>query len=83
MTEQEAFSQIRGFYWRLRALRSFQTARRRWLYRQIRKCKFSLVEAGIDPEWLRLYCRFFSRLDPHAQRRLEAYSKLIDRPAMP
>ena len=79
MTEQQALSDIRGFYWRFRALRSFQTARRRWLYRQIKKRRLFLVESGVDAEWVRLYCRFFSRLCPHAERRLAAYSKKIGR----
>ncbi|GHU14824.1 hypothetical protein FACS189441_5440 [Betaproteobacteria bacterium] len=80
MTEQQALSEIRGFYWRFRALRPYQTARRRWLYRQIKKLRLYLVESGVDPEWVRLYCRFFSRLNPQTARRLDAYAKKIGRP---
>lgn len=66
--------EIRNLYWHLRAIRPFQGARRRKLYRQIAKHKAALIADGFNPELLRLYCRQFSNCHTEAARaRYEAF----------
>jgi hypothetical protein len=74
MNEQERlFSEISAYYWRIRALRPYQRARRRWLYRQVGKRKAALIALGVDAEYVRLFCRFHSCLSPQSEARLDAY----------
>lgn len=65
--------EIRNYYWHVRALRPGQGARRRWLYRRIAKLRLILLEDGLDPELLRLYCRAQASLDRAAVRRFMVY----------
>jgi len=66
---------IRNCYCRLRLLRPMETAKRRWLYREISRVKVVLAADGVDREWLRLYCRQFASLDRAAAARFKAYSE--------
>lgn len=67
------FSEIRSLYTRLRFCRSWNDAcRRRW-YRRIRKSKLRLLEAGVDPEQLRLYCRYLKNPKDEARRQRYLY----------
>lgn len=71
---QSHLGAIRNYYWQIRAVRSYDGAKRRWLYRQVAKHKAVLIAAGVDAELLRLWCRQFSRCYPEASReRFEAY----------
>jgi hypothetical protein len=54
-------SEIRNQYWHLRALRPWEQAKRRKLYRKITKIKAVLIADGLDKELLRLWCRQFTR----------------------
>jgi len=54
---ERALGEIRNLYWHIRQLRPFQSALRRKLYREVVKRKCQLIEAGVDSERLRLFCR--------------------------
>jgi len=69
---------IRNHYWHLRAIRPWQQAKRRKLYRQIKKVKIILARDGFDPEELRLYCRQFTSCNPAAITRYEQYLQKRD-----
>lgn len=56
----EGFGPIRWCYWNLRYLRAWDSAGRRRMYRRIRKERERLVAGGVDPEYVRLYCRWMS-----------------------
>lgn len=51
---------LRHFYWSLRAVRGYDQARRRKLYRYIRQERDRLAECGINQELIRLLCRHLS-----------------------
>lgn len=71
---EKHLAEIRNLYWHVRALRPWQGAKRRKLYRQIAKQKAVLIAGGFDPEELRLWCRRYSRCyQAAAGRRYEAY----------
>lgn len=62
------FAVIRNLYWHLRAVRGYDLAARRRYYRLIAVEKKRLLEAGVDPEEIRLFCRSLSRPDDrHAE----------------
>ena len=66
-------SSLSNLYWFLRAKRRFSAPRRRW-YRLIAEEKKRLLEAGVDGEELRLYCRVLANpANMHASRRWEAH----------
>lgn len=68
------FSKLHNLYWFIRYTRNPSTKRR--YYRYVEKEKKRLLEAGADPEELRLLCRTLSaRLNYHAEKRLAAYRK--------
>jgi hypothetical protein len=64
-----------SLYWRLRACRAWDGARRRRYYRYIAQEKRRLLEdVGVDWEELRLLCRHLANLqNRHAERRWETY----------
>lgn len=57
---------IQNLYWFLRYHRNYDEAKRRKLYRQIAAEKKRLHETGVDPELVRLVCRFLA--NPKNQR---------------
>jgi hypothetical protein len=57
---------LRAAYWQIRACR-FSACRRRW-YRAAARQKKRLLDAGADPEAVRLYCRFLA--NPSSEDRL-------------
>ncbi|MDR4520006.1 MAG: hypothetical protein R3E36_05320 [Nitrosomonas sp.] len=68
------FSKLRNIYWFIRYARH-ASAKRRY-YRHAAKEKKRLLEAGVDPEELRLICRTLSkRLDLFSERRLIKHRK--------
>lgn len=68
------FSKLRNLYWFIRYARNPNVKRR--YYQQAADEKKRLLEAGVDPEELRLLCRALSkRLDLRAEKRLAAYRK--------
>lgn len=68
------FSELRNLYWFIRYARNPSVKRR--YYRYVAAEKKRLLEAGVDPEELRLMCRALSRrLDLHAEKRLATYRK--------
>lgn len=75
----DEFRQLAPLYWKLRAIRSFDQAGRRRLYRAIRAERDRLEAAGIDSEWIRLYCRYMSSSanDCPELRRLMAYQDML------
>lgn len=69
------FSKLNNLYWQIRYHSRNKSAKRRY-YRYVAAEKKRLIETGVDPEELRLYCRVLSsRLNFHAQRNLENYRK--------
>jgi len=58
--------EIRNHYWHLRALRPFEQAKRRKLYRKITKIKAVLIADGLDETLLRMWCRQFTRCHTEA-----------------
>ncbi|MDR4513159.1 MAG: hypothetical protein R3E38_00530 [Nitrosomonas sp.] len=68
------FSKLYNLYWHIRYTRNRNTKRRYYRYVAVEKKR--LLEAGADPEEVRLLCRALSaRLNRHAERRLAAYRK--------
>lgn len=70
-----SFLRIRNYYWHIRSARPFEQAKRRRYYRYVEKEKRLLLAAGVDPEFLRLYCRQFASLDPAAGKRFRQYAE--------
>lgn len=69
-------SNIRNFYWRIRATRN--PSEKRKYYRYVAKEKKRLIKSGVDTEYLRLYCRSLSkRFDQHVEKRLKDYQNTI------
>lgn len=65
---------LRNLYWQIRYHRNKSIKRK--YYRYVFKVKQRLIQSGVDAEELRLICRVLvNRLNPHAERRLEAYRK--------
>ena len=56
----DAFSELRQLYWRLRAIRAYDSAARRKWYRRIKIEKDRLENLGFSAEHLRLYCRYMA-----------------------
>jgi len=67
-----------NLYWMLRYRRAWDDAHRRRYYRYIAKEKLRLIEeARVDPEELRLLCRYLSNpQNRHAERRWKDYVAL-------
>jgi len=66
------FAKLNNIYWRLRAQRNKNLRRKYYRYAAVEKKR--LIDSGVDPEELRLYCRALSgRLNVHAEKRLQAY----------
>lgn len=67
---------LRNLYWFLRYHRNWQESKRRMYYRRIAVEKKRLTESGVDPELVRLYCRFLSDTrNQHAEVRYLRYEK--------
>jgi hypothetical protein len=59
MLDINPLNDLRNLYCALRVYRRNQS-RRRFYYRKIKQEKLRLVEAGVCPECLRLYCRYLA-----------------------
>lgn len=53
-------SVLSNLYWHLRYIRPFDQAARRRHYRKIAHEKKRLIETGVDPEQVRLFCRWLA-----------------------
>lgn len=73
------FSKLMNLYWFIRFHRRNKSTKRRY-YRYVAAEKKRLLEAGVDPEELRLLCRSLStRWNIHAEKRLKTYrAKMIN-----
>lgn len=72
---------LRNLYWFLRYRRAFDTASRRKYYRRIEAEKKRLIDSGVDPEAVRLCCRYLSNLkNSNAERRFYAYCSQLKLP---
>lgn len=68
------FSKLQNIYWFIRYQRKKNLKRK--YYRRAAAEKKRLLEAGVDPEELRLFCRALSgRLNFHAEKHLANYLK--------
>jgi hypothetical protein len=67
-------SKLHGMYWFVRAAR-IQRERRKW-YRRVAKERLRLVESGVDPEEVRLMCRWLA--NPDDDRRWRKYENQRD-----
>lgn len=66
------FSRLQNLYWFIRHHRKKNIKRR--YYRYVAAEKKRLLDAGVDAEELRLFCRTLARrLNRHAEKRLETY----------
>jgi len=66
---------LRNLYWARRNQRKYDQAGRRRIYRMIAQEKRQLLRAGVDPEEVRLLCRWLANLDnKNAELRLKAYT---------
>jgi hypothetical protein len=67
------FSKLMNRYWFIHHHRRNKSTKRRY-YRYVAAEKKRLLEAGVDPEELRLLCRSLStRWNIHAEKSLKAY----------
>lgn len=67
------FSKLMNLYWFIRFHRRNKSTKRRY-YRYAAAEKKRLLEAGVDPEELRLLCRSLStRWNIHAEKSLKIY----------
>lgn len=65
---------VRNLYWMLRYRRAWDSAARRKYYRRIEVEKKRLIESGVDPEAVRLCCRYLANLqNRNAEARFKAY----------
>lgn len=70
------FSKLRNIYWQIRYTRNKSTKRRYYRYASVEKKR--LLEAGIDPEELRLICRALAKQHcEHAERHLITYRSKV------
>ncbi len=68
------FSKLKNLYWFIRYTRNPSVKRR--YYRYVADEKKRLLDAGVDPEELRLICRTLSkRLDLFSEKRLIKHRK--------
>lgn len=66
------FSKLNNLYWQIRYTRNKSIKRRYYRYAALEKKR--LIDSGVDPEELRLFCRTLAKQHcEHAERRLEAY----------
>lgn len=74
--KQNVFGGIYQLYWFIRYYSRNKSIKRKY-YRYVAKEKKRLVEQlGVDPEELRLLCKYLSsRSNLHAERNLRAYRK--------
>lgn len=71
---------LRNLYWHLRCNRDWDDAKRRSYYRRIEKEVADLVQAGHDPESVRLFCRWLA--DPSWEPALFKYLEHIRHPSV-
>lgn len=70
------YTKLQNLYWHIRYHRNRSIKRR--YYRYVADEKKRLLDAGVDPEELRLTCRALSgRLNLHAERRLARYREAL------
>lgn len=70
------FSKLHNIYWNIRFQR--RKNQKRNYYRHAAAEKKRLIESGVDPEYLRLYCRALAKPHcEHAERRLRAYRSKV------
>lgn len=70
------FSKLQNIYWRIRYQRNKNLKRK--YYRYAADEKRRLIESGVDPEELRLFCRTLAKQHcEHAERRLKAYRSTV------
>lgn len=70
------FSKLQNIYWRIRYQRNKNLKRK--YYRYAADEKKRLIESGVDPEELRLFCRTLAKQHcGHAERRLKAYRSTV------
>lgn len=75
---------IRNLYWFLRYKRSWDSAGRRKYYRKISVEKKRLIESGVDPELVRLCCRYLANFkNRNAEQRFYAYQSQLKLPFDP
>jgi hypothetical protein len=64
------FADLRALYWRLRCVRSWDSAARRRIYRLISAERKKFDGLGVDQELLRVFCRHLANpADKHAEKR--------------
>ena len=69
-------STLANLYWNLRIIRNYNQALRRKYYRKIAHEKKRLEKIGVDPECVRLLCRFLANTrNPHAEQRFLFYKR--------
>lgn len=59
---------LRGLYWKLRYQRKCRWSKARLIYRLIRQERLALVDAGVNPEYVRLVCLYLA--DPKREARV-------------
>lgn len=70
------FSKLQNIYWRIRFQRRKNLKRKYYRYAAAEKKR--LIEAGVDKEELRLFCRSLAKQHcEHAERRLKAYQSKV------
>ncbi|MBL8499760.1 MAG: hypothetical protein JNL77_04095 [Nitrosomonas sp.] len=70
------FTKLRNIYWQIRYSR--YKSRKRQYYRYAADEKKRLLEAGVDPEELRLICRALAKQHcEHAERHLKTYRSKV------
>lgn len=70
------FSKLQNIYWQIRFQRRKNLRRKYYRYAAAEKKR--LLEAGVDPEELRLICRALAKQHcEHAERRLETYRLIV------
>lgn len=72
------FSKLQNIYWNIRYQRRKNLKRK--YYRHAAAEKKRLVESGVDPEELRLYCRTLAKRHcEHAERHLRVFQSKVTR----
>lgn len=69
-------SSLPNIYWRIRNARGTERKRIRTWYRQVQAEKKRLLDAGVNGELLRLYCRYLANpSNRHAQAAFDNFVK--------
>ena len=71
---------LRNYYWHIRCNRDWNEAKRRAYYRRIEREVSALVQAGHDPEAVRLLCRWLA--DPSWEPALFKYMEYTRHPSV-